>query len=374
MAGGADPRWGVYVHVPWCHAVCPYCAFAVVAHRGDVDASAYANHLLHHLRQRRTSFPGRPTTLFFGGGTPSKLPLAALREIAAEVGATGEVSIEANPEDVDAAWLAGVVRAGITRVSLGVQSFDPARARRLGRSRSSAVAREAVRRVRDAVPTFSLDLMFAVPGKDEPLRRDLDEALALGAPHVSLYGLTIEDGTRFARAAARGALPAVGEEAWRSAYDGAVDTLRAAGLGRYEVSNFALPGHESAHNTLYWTDAPYLGLGPSAHSYLPDGVRTVDVGQLGGWLATPDGLASRERPDPREAATDLLVSALRSRYGVDVDHLRRRTGLGIAEVILHALEREGLVVCAGPRVRLTDAGFPVCDAVVAHLSERLGYP
>jgi oxygen-independent coproporphyrinogen-3 oxidase len=246
------------------------------------------------------------------------------------------------------------------------------RARRLGRARSSAVAADVVRRVADAVPTFAVDLMFAVPGEGaDPLRRDLDAALALGAPHVSLYGLTIEEGTRFARAAARGALVPVDADAWRATYDAAVAHLRGAGVDRYEVSNFARPGHESAHNLLYWSDAPYLGLGPSAHGYLPDGTRTVDVAALDAWLATPDGTATTERPTGRARATDLLVSALRSVRGVDRDHLRARTGLDAPDAVVAALARAGLLRAEGRRIALTDAGFPVCDAVVAHLVDRL---
>lgn len=368
----APGDWGVYVHVPWCRARCPYCAFAVVPQAGPVDGGPFTDHVLRHLRDRRDPFPGDPATLFFGGGTPSRLPVRDLARIVAAVGPRGEVSVEANPEDVDDAWLSGVVRAGVGRISLGVQSFEPARAKRLGRARSSAVAREAVRRVADAVPTFSVDLMFAVPGEGaDPLRRDLDTALDLGVPHVSLYGLTLEEGTRFHRAAARGALPPVDPDAWRATYDGAVAHLRAAGVHRYEVSNFARPGHESAHNRLYWSDAPYLGLGPSAHGYLPDGRRTVEVADLDAWLATPDGTASAERPPPASAATDLLVSALRSVEGVDLARLRDRTGLAVPAAAIDALVAGGLLRREGPRVALTDDGFPVCDAVVAHLADRL---
>ncbi len=370
MDAGAD--WGVYVHVPWCRARCPYCAFAVVPLAGPVDGGPFTAHVSRHLAARRGAFGGPPATLFFGGGTPSRLPTDDLARLIAEVGARGEVSLEANPEDVSPAWLAAAVRAGVTRLSLGVQSFDPARARRLGRARSSAVAAEVVRRVADAVPTFAIDLMFAVPGEGrDPLRRDLDTALELGVPHVSLYGLTIEEGTRFGRAAARGALRPVDADAWRETYDAAVAHLRSAGLQRYEVSNFARPGHESAHNQLYWSDAPYLGLGPSAHGYLPDGTRTVEVADLERWLATPDGTASTEHPTGAARAADLLVSALRSARGVDRDRLRARTGLDAPDAAVDALVAAGLARTEGRRVALTDAGFPVCDAVVAHLLDRL---
>jgi putative oxygen-independent coproporphyrinogen III oxidase len=372
VGDAAADVWGVYVHVPWCRARCPYCAFAVTPQAGPVDGGPFTEHVLRHLAARRTAFEGAPATLFFGGGTPSRLPVVELARIVEAVAPRGEVSIEANPEDVDADWLTAVVRAGVTRISLGVQTFDAGRAKRLGRARSSAVAADVVRRVADAVPSFGVDLMFAVPGEGpDPLLRDLERALALGAPHVSLYGLTIEEGTRFGKAVARGALVPVDADAWRSTYDAAVALLRGAGVERYEVSNFARPGHECAHNLLYWSDAPYLGLGPSAHGYLPNGVRTVEVAALDAWLTTPDGSASAETPYPAERATELLVSALRSERGVDLSRLASRTGLTVDPRAVAGLVHVGLLRPASGVLRLTDEGFPVCDAVVGHLVSRL---
>jgi oxygen-independent coproporphyrinogen-3 oxidase len=322
-------------------------------------------------RARAIEFVDRPATLSFGGGTPSRLGPRDIATLVQALAPRGEVSFEANPEDVDEPWLAGVLDAGIDRLSLGVQSLQEPVAKRLGRAHTVADAHDAIARVaRSGVRTWSVDLIFAVPGQTlHDLDRDLSAVLDAGAPHVSVYGLTIEPGTAFARATARGSLVPVADEVWRDFYDHLVDRLTAAGLERYEVSNFARPGHRSEHNALYWSDAPYLGLGPSAHSYTPDGERWVAERDLAAWL--PGLPVTRERPSPRAAATDLIVSALRSVDGVDRSRLRARTGLDVEERTERLLVEHRLLHDAKDRLALTHAGFPLCDAVATKLVESL---
>ena len=221
---------------------------------------------------------------------------------------------------------------------------------------------------RERRPQLVRDLIFGVPGQTlEAFDADLQRVIDLGAPHVSVYGLTIEDGTRFARAGLRTAE----DELWRAMYDRLVERLEDAGLLRYEVSNFARDGHRSAHNRLYWTDAPYLGLGPSAHGYAPDGERWANVADLRLYLASGDPTLTRERPKPRQAATDLLVAAMRAVEGVDLARMAARTGRVPSPAAVHRLVREGLVRRDGDRLALTRAGFPLCDSVVAFLSRDL---
>lgn len=361
--------WGAYVHVPWCRYRCPYCAFYVVPERGAPDWRPFVDRVLREHDERAHEFPGRPLTLSFGGGTPSRLAPEGLAEIVGGLAPTGEISMEANPEDVDPAWLDAVLAAGVDRISLGVQSFDEAVARRLGRGltvrRAEAVCREVAA---SGVRSWSADLIFGVPGQTlSAFDADLERVIALGAPHVSVYGLTIEEGTRFERA---GIEPAP-DDAWRAMYDRLVERLEAAGLLRYEVSNFARPGHRSEHNRLYWTDAPYMGLGPSAHGYAPSGERWVNVADLARYVAGPDPTVSRERPTPEQAATDLLVAGMRAVEGVDLARMARRTGRAVAPPALARLEREGLVERHGDRIALTRAGFPLCDSVVAYLVRDL---
>lgn len=356
--------WGVYVHVPWCRVRCPYCAFYVVPDRGAPEWRPFVDRILGERDLR--AFPGRPSTLSFGGGTPSRLPPDALAVLVAGLAPTGEVSSEANPEDVTPEWLTGALAAGIDRLSLGVQSFDPAVAGRLGRLHTAREADEVCRRVAaSGVRSWSVDLIFAVPGQTlADLDADLDRVLDLGAPHVSVYGLTVEDGTPFAKIGLRPA----DDDQWRAMYDRIVARLSAAGIERYEVSNFAREGHRSAHNRLYWSDAPYLGLGPSAHGYAPDGERWVNVPDLGRYLREADPTAHRERPEREQAAADYVVGALRAVEGLDLGRMRARWGLEPDPEVVARLERGGLVRAHRDRVALTDQGFPVCDAVQAALT------
>lgn len=365
-----ESAWGCYVHVPWCRIRCPYCAFAVVPGDDRPDADPYVAAILRD-RTRATEFAGRPATLSFGGGTPSRLRPDAIASLVRRIDPRGEVSLEANPEDVDEAWLMGILDAGVDRVSLGVQSLQEHVAKRLGRAHTVEDARVAIDRLaRSGVRTWSVDLIFAVPRQSqEDLDRDLSAALDAGAPHVSVYGLTIEPGTAFARATERGSLVPVGDDVWRDLYDQIVDRLTSAGLERYEVSNFARAGHRSAHNQLYWTDAPYLGLGPSAHSYTPDGERWVEARDLGPWLAGHP--PARERPSAREAATDLLVSGLRAVEGVDLERLARRTGFTVDPTEVGTLVDRDVLRDVPVRLALTHTGFPLCDAVAARLADHL---
>jgi len=369
-----DGPWGVYVHVPWCRHRCPYCAFYVETGT-DVQWVAFVDRVLREDSARRPAFGALADTVFLGGGTPSRMPPEPLARLITGLRARpgAEITAEANPEDVDDAWLDGALRAGLTRLSLGVQTFHEAHAKRLGRASTVRQARDTCRRVAaSGIASWSVDLIFAVPGQTlDDLHADLDTILELGAPHVSLYGLTFEEGTPFERLRARGNMTPVDDDGWREMYEAIVQRLRAAGLDRYEVSNFARPGHESAHNRLYWNDRPYLGLGPSAHGYAPDGTRWIDVADVAAWMAQDDPTASSEMPSPRARAVDLLLSALRGRDGLDLEYLRRRTGHILSASALAPLSSEGLVVRSGTRIALAEAGFPVSDAIVRHLVDRL---
>lgn len=369
------PPWGLYVHVPWCRIRCPYCAFHVEPERGPLPADAFVDRVARLVDDRRAwGFEGPPHTVYLGGGTPSRLqigPLARLLDALVD-DATVEVTVEANPEDVDDAWVAGAVDAGVTRVSLGVQTLDPDAGRRLGRARTVQHAREAAARVADAFPTWSADLMFGLHRQDpDAARADLAAVLALEPPHVSLYGLTIEEGTPYERAAARGAVVPADDDAWRAMYGGIVDDLEAAGLHRYEVSNAARPGHEAVHNRGYWEDRPYLGVGPSAHGYAPDGTRWTDVADTAAWLVADDPVAQRERPTGLEAAADRIIAGLRGVQGVDVDQLAARTGHRPEPTAIDRLVRGGVLQVVGGRMALAPEGFYVADAVTAALVEAL---
>ncbi|MFT6144435.1 MAG: oxygen-independent coproporphyrinogen-3 oxidase, partial [bacterium] len=313
----------------------------------DVPWDAFADVLLTEYATRKNSVSGLPHTVFFGGGTPSRMPTPVLSRVLAGIErAPGtEVTAECNPEDCTQEWLDGALEAGITRVSLGMQTFQPAFARLLNRACSVPEAKETAERVASsALTSWSVDLMFALPNQTlEQLDADLDAIQAIGAPHVSLYGLTYEPGTPFTRARDKGTFTETSDDLWRDMYDHIVERLRNMGLERYEVSNFAKPGHRSIHNQLYWSDRPYLGLGPSAHGYLPTGERYHNAPNIGHYLSVADPTELSESPNAEQAATDALVSGLRGVEGIDLAALAHRHGVGPQSTAVDRLEREGLI-------------------------------
>ena len=265
---------GLYVHVPFCRSRCPYCDFATAPYTGSG-----ARRWVAAVRREAAAAGGRVddavfATRFLGGGTPSRLAPADLEELtrgleaALRIAPGGEFTLEANPEDVDAARLAAWREAGVNRVSLGVQSWQEGELRRLGRAHGEAGAAAAAAAVAGAFADWSLDLIFGFPGHTaDAWRRTLARTLACGPPHVSAYHFTAEAGTPTGEAVRAGRVRAPDETAAAELYEAAAAVLTAAGYRQYEVSNFARPGHESAHNLLYWRRRPYLGLGPSAVSF-----------------------------------------------------------------------------------------------------------
>lgn len=381
-----DAPWGVYLHVPWCRRRCPYCAFYVEVDRGNRDEPSaapsdavpwdpFVDRIVSEYRSRAPAFAGPARTLFLGGGTPSRMPGPALKRLIAAFALVpgAEITAEVNPEDADARWLAEARDAGVNRVSIGVQTFDPQFARLLNRACTVDEARQTAARVASAgFRSWSIDVIFGLPGQTKAdLDADLDRLLATEPPHVSLYGLTIEPGTAFERAFARGKLVPADGDLWRTLYDRLVERLAAVGIHRYEVSNFARDGHRSEHNRLYWTDAPYLGLGPSAHGYLPDGRRYANIANVGRYLAIDDPTETIETPSPRERALDLLISSLRYVEGLSLEHLARRTGLRPDDRTVRAMVRGRLLIEDPFVLRLTDDGFAVADGIAAKLADAL---
>lgn len=366
-------RWGVYVHVPWCRRRCPYCAFYVEVDRGG-DRHAFAERVLTEAATRGGPFQalGAPDTLFFGGGTPSRLSPEVLRRLIRGLApaAAAEVTIETNPEDVDEAWPDAALEAGITRPSLGVQTLDPRFARLLNRACTIDHAAETLSRIAAAgFVSWSVDLIFALPGQTlADLDADLDRLLAQSPPHVSLYGLTYEPGTPFTRARDQGRMPEIDDGLWREMYTRIVERLAVAGLERYEVSNFAKSGHRSRHNRLYWTDRPYLGLGPAAHGYRPDGSRYANLRDVAAWLAAADPTAEQDPPDPETQAVDLLVSTIRGVDGVPLAPLAA-LGYTLDPAVIAALG--GFVTADATRIALAGEGWFVADAVTARLTRAL---
>jgi oxygen-independent coproporphyrinogen-3 oxidase len=380
-------RLALYVHIPFCQAKCPYCDFNSYAGLEHLMAP-YVDALIAEMALwREATRDARVTSVFFGGGTPSFLPLAEAerifaairRSFSAEGGPDAEITVEANPGSAHSARLDGLRQMGFNRLSLGVQSFQDDDLRLLGRVHSAAEAREAYRAAGQAgFENVNLDLIYGLPR--QPLaawQRTLAEAIDLRPEHLSLYALTLEEGTPLAADIAHGRLPAPDPDLAADMYLWAAEALATAGYQQYEISNWALPGHRCRHNLVYWHNEPYLGLGAGAHSCL-GGFRFAAVRDpsryireviasgaeprtngLAGFLAGLRHLESVEETTPARAMAETVILGLRLVEGVSAAAFRRRFGASLLSVYGPAvaeLTALGLLERANGRVRLTPKG------------------
>lgn len=379
----AEP-FSLYVHVPWCRHVCPYCDFNVYA-SGSPPALAYVDALVAELQAHagRAPWAGRRlASIYLGGGTPSLFsPDAVARFLDAAAGLVGvvpgaEVTLEANPGTLTVERCAAYRAAGVNRLSLGAQSFHAHHLRTLGRDHSARDTRAAVDAARAAgLDDLSLDLIFAVPGETRAeWEEDLVTAVALQPAHVSAYNLTYEVGTPFHAWRGRGRLIPVDEDTEAAMAETTLEMLEPAGWARYEISSFARPGHASRHNLAYWSGADYLGLGAGAHSFsaapLP-GRRWMNERQPERYMTAArtggSAVASEERRSEGQARAEFCFCGLRQIAGVDTGAFRLRFGLDLSAAFPHvpALVADGLVEARGSRLRLTPRGLRFADAVSA---------
>jgi oxygen-independent coproporphyrinogen-3 oxidase len=368
-----EPPRAAYFHVPFCARRCGYCNFTLVANRADLIES-YLTAI-----ERELSWLKRPRevdSLFFGGGTPTQLRGSQLERLltlalAWHPTAHGhEFSVEANPADVDLETVRLLARYGVTRISLGAQSFSDDKLRLLERDHRPDDIRRSVALVRDAGMNVALDMIFGAPGESpEAWQADLDAALTLAPDHVSTYGLTFERGTTFWNRLSHGQLIQPGDETQREMFARAIDTLGAAGLEHYEVSNFAKPGQRCRHNEVYWSGGSYFATGPGASRYV-NGIRETNhrstTNYLKRVLSGRSPVAERERLEPEDRARELLVFGLRRMEGVARDWFAAQTGYTLDALVGEPLQRYvslELLADTGDRVRLTREGLFVSDAI-----------
>jgi oxygen-independent coproporphyrinogen III oxidase len=363
----------VYVHVPFCVRRCSYCDFAIAV-RSQVPVDDYLRALDGELAARfPTASPGTVDTVYFGGGTPSRLGgegVARAIDLVRRHFPTAdetEITIEANPEDVSVEGVRRWHEAGVNRVSLGVQSFDPEVLAWMRRTHDvPAVYRAAEALGEGGIRNWSLDLIFALP--PEIMRdweRDVALALALEPPHLSVYGLTVEPGTPIARWRERGALSEANEERYEREFLLTDRRLTSAGYGHYEVSNYSKPGCESRHNSSYWRDVPYVGLGPSAHGF--DGaVRRWNEREYAKWQARAatgdDPVGGEERLTQQQRTLESTYVGLRSFIGVEI-------GPRDDPLIVRWIDA-GWGLVRENRLRLTPLGWLRLDALVSALTEH----
>lgn len=372
----------LYVHWPYCARICPYCDFNVVRDRGRTQEQAeLAQAILNDLEaQAALVGPRALASIFFGGGTPSLMPPDAVAAVVERAHALFhsagdiEISLEANPTDAEAGRYAALAQAGINRLSMGVQSFDDAALKFLGRDHSAAEARRAIALAGRAFPRLSIDLIYARPGQGvADWTAELATALDLGFEHVSPYQLTIEGTTAFGRAVARGAWPPPDEDLAAALYEATQATLEAAGFEAYEVSNHARDvAARSSHNLHVWRGGDYLGLGPGAHGRLTlaEGrVATVAERRIGDYVAgvaAGSPWADREVLEPQDADEERVLLGLRTVEGVSLS-LLQRLGLSAVEGRLADLLTDGFLSLKDGRVAATATGRPLLDAVLKSL-------
>ena len=380
----AEPGFGVYVHWPFCAAKCPYCDFnSHVRHKG-VDQSRFLAAFRREIAHMAALAPGRTVgSIFFGGGTPSLMApetVGGILDAIADAWGVDdgvEVTLEANPTSVEADRFRGYRAAGVNRVSLGVQALNAGDLAALGRLHSVDEAMAAVSLATSIFPRASFDLIYARPGQTpEAWRSELTQAIAHAPEHLSLYQLTIEEGTPFHALYAAGKLKTPDEDTSRALWDVTQEVTEQAGMPAYEVSNHARPGAESRHNLVYWRYGEYAGVGPGAHGRLVvDGVRrelaTERNPEL--WAAAVEadghGLVMDEPLSQEAQADEFLVMGLRLSEGIDLARFQRLSGRRLDNRRIDDLVFDGMVERVGrDRLRVTREGFPVLDAVVADLA------
>ena len=384
MSANPNDMFGVYVHWPFCAAKCPYCDFNSHVHRGPFDEDGFVAAYEREIASTAALVPGRVVqSIFFGGGTPSLMsPVAVERIIDAiarhwTVERNAEITLEANPTSVEVDRFRGYRTAGVNRVSLGVQSLRPGPLAELGRRHTVDEAVAAVRIAQSVFDRSSFDLIYARPGQTlEDWEDELKEGLWLARGHVSLYQLTIEQGTRYFDLHQAGKLKMPDEDLAADFYELTQELTAEAGMPAYEISNHAVPGQESRHNLLYWRYGEYAGIGPGAHGRLMiNNQRHATaaerlpfewqkrVAARGHGLVTDDVLTWEEQGD------EFLVMGLRLKEGISPARFTAISGRQISPVQIDALKGYGfLETLPNGNLRVTEKGFPVLDAVVADLA------
>ena len=364
----------LYLHIPFCTARCSYCDFYLVTGREHIGA--FFSALSLETASRSAELKGKSVgAIHFGGGTPSMVPVRYLAGWLDEVAALCsfapdiEIALEANPEDLLDNTMDELRAAGITRLSIGVQSYMPEKLHALGRAHTALQASRVTSGALRRFDSVSVDLICGVSGEELSIwEADLHEALTLRPHHISVYMLSVEPKTILHRKIAKGMLSVPDDAVQAALYEHAQRELRRQGFIQYEISNFALPGHHSRYNLATWKREPYFGFGPSAHSFLvseKSEVRTANVSSLVRYLASPaDAVTFREELSAEERFTEQVFLSLRINSGLDVDFLRKENKLGLS--LSHAIarfEERGWIEQQEGRLYLTEKGFLFADLI-----------
>ncbi|MDE5850288.1 MAG: radical SAM family heme chaperone HemW [Muribaculaceae bacterium] len=377
---------GLYVHIAYCLRKCLYCDFFSAGVR-IADWSRYVDALCNELAHRSHELAWPLRTVYFGGGTPSLMPeeefirlSTFLKPYMADV---EEFTIEVNPDDVDDHMLGVWKNGGINRLSIGIQTFDDDALRAIGRRHDSKIAKEAYKRARNVFGNISIDLMFGLPGQSiEAWRKDIQTAIDMHPEHISAYSLMYEEGTALTALRDSGRLMEAPEELSETMFTILVEELSRAGYDHYEISNFALPGYRSRHNSSYWLQKPYIGLGPSAHSY--DGLRERKSNRatlndyMGHWTMEytdayeqDDNITETETLSDEELKEEYILTRMRMREGIPLQDYRNRFGdmacIGLVKSCAELADR-GLVLINDTHISLTEKAILLSDSVILEIA------
>ena len=369
---------GIYIHIPFCKQRCLYCAFySSTLHSKQQE---YCDALCREIIMRRNYIIGIIDTVYFGGGTPSTLTREQLQKILGTIkehyrlSPSAEITIEANPDDLTPEYLATLRSLSFNRLSMGIQSFDDAQLKAIGRRHTAERARQAVKDARTAgFENISIDLMFALPSSTSAQwQESIQQAISLRPTHISAYNLTYEEETPLYRALQQGKIEAVDEEENLEQFEILIEQLAAAGYRHYEISNFALPGYESRHNSSYWHDIPYLGCGASAHSYNGES-RSWNISDIKTYIEGINNgapFSEVEQLTTAEQYNDAILTRLRTADGVPSDWMRKKFGDKLTDYML----RNAAPHIAAGRLKedngilsLTREGLFVSDAIIRDL-------
>ena len=369
---------GIYAHIPFCRSRCIYCGFYSTT-RLDLR-TRYVRALCREMELRKGYIGGTAGTIYLGGGTPSQLDPADLGRLLAyiykvyRIADDAEVTIECNPDDVTPGFTDALKSMPVNRVSMGVQTFSDARLRFLRRRHNAEEAVQAVTRLRRAgIGNISIDLMFGFPGETmQDWQADVDRALSLAPEHISAYSLMYEEGTALQRMLEQGEVKEVDEELSLAMYDALTDRLARAGYEHYEISNFARPGFRSRHNSSYWHQEPYIGLGAAAHSFdlRSRQWNTADIEAYISAIEKGRIPMEREPLDARTTYNDIVTTALRTSDGIPLERLTARLGAAFTEYLTKEAApyiARGLMEQRGGNLRLTRRGIYISDAIMSDL-------
>jgi oxygen-independent coproporphyrinogen-3 oxidase len=383
--------FGVYVHIPYCVKKCPYCDFNSWGIKDSFPETEYTESLLRELEFYAGDLEGRAlSSVFFGGGTPSLFDPGSIGRILSRIYSMTvpardvEVTLEVNPKTADLEKLRGLRRAGVNRISVGVQSFSQRKLEFLGRINSPEDGRRILDEVgRAGFDNYNFDLMYGTRGETPgEWEGDLEEAVGFGSSHISAYCLTIEPGTEFGSLFKKGLLRLPGEDSLSRFISFTTEFLGASGYGQYEISNYARPGRESSHNLLYWKGESYIGIGAGAHSHLksgegcPWGIRWANVKPPASYMkAVGEGrkpvdfteVLSRE-----EAIEDRIIMGFRLNEGLDMLGLKNNYGVAPDIGRIESLREDGFVEISDNTIRLTKKGTLLSDEIIVRLVSSLG--